>query len=311
MNYNNMIQILFLILPSFIVIALGAFLKMIKVANDSWVDILNKYGLWVGFPSLIFETLIRLDKSRVVVKLDVFYINIIFLLLLIITAIIITKAIKIRKRLANTFIICVFFGNVAYLGYPIIMSVFNNREAELSIIISIYVLVLFTVGIGWLEFSRSNEINIFRLLLNFLKNPFIIAITVGILFLVFDIKLPSYIEKAFVMLKASASPVVLIALGIFIYRKISLRNVFAPVLLLTFIKLIVVPLIFLMGSLIFNDINKFGVSVIESAMPLAITPFALSSMYDLEKETIGTAIVFSTLISMITLPFFIYLVKGL
>ena len=310
MNYHSIVQIFFLILPSFIVIALGSFLKMVNVAKDSWVDILNKYGLWIGFPSLIFETLIRLDRSRVVSKLDIFYVNILFLLFLILIALSITKIFDLRRKLANTFIICIFFGNVAYLGYPVVMSIFPNREAELSIIISIYVLVLFTIGIGWLEFSRDSKINIIKLMWNFLKNPFIIAITLGIVFLILGIRLPSYIEKAFVMLKASASPVVLFALGIFIYRKISLKKIFIPVLFLTAIKLILVPSIFLTGAVIFKNVNKFSVSIIESAMPLAITPFALASMYDLEKETIGTAIVFSTVVSMLTLPIFIFLIRS-
>ena len=310
MNFNEMIQIFFLILPSFIVIALGGFLKMVNVAKDSWVDILNKYGLWVGFPSLIFETLIKLDKNRVVSKIDIFIVNLIFLVFLIILAISITKLSGVKKKLANSFIICTFFGNVAYLGYPVVMSVFPNREAELSVIISIYVLVLFTIGIGWLEFGRSKRINLLKLILNFVLNPFIIAITIGIIFLMFEIRLPLYIEKAFVMLKASASPVVLIALGIFIYRRISLRKIFIPVLLLTGIKLVIVPTIFLTTTLLFQSVGKLSVSIIESAMPLAITPFALSSMYDLEREVIGTAIVFSTLLSMVTLPIFIYLVRS-
>ena len=304
-----MFEIFILILPSFIVIAVGGFIRGIRIADEKWVDILNRYGLWVGFPSLIFETLIRINRSDLAGKTDVFIANFAFLLGLFILTIVIMKLLKFSRVLINTFAICIFFGNVSYLGYPVVMSVFPERESELSIIISIYVMVLFTLGIGWLEYSKNRKLNLYRLLIKFITNPFIIAIVLGLIFIFFDIKTPVYIKRALEIMKASASPVVLIALGIFIFRRIDLKKVAVPVISLSILKLVVVPLIYITILYFFGDMDRFNVSVIESAMPLAITPFALSSIYDLDREIIGNSIVLSTLISMVTLPMFINLTK--
>jgi predicted permease len=42
-------------------------------------------------------------------------------------------------------------------------------------------------------------------------------------------------------------------------------------------------------------------------MPLAITPFALARQYDLDQEFIARSIVMSTVLSLISLPFWISL----
>jgi predicted permease len=52
-----------------------------------------------------------------------------------------------------------------------------------------------------------------------------------------------------------------------------------------------------------------AVTVVEAAMPLAVTPFALSSMYPMDREVLVTSIFVTTLLSALTLPLFISLVR--
>jgi predicted permease len=49
-------------------------------------------------------------------------------------------------------------------------------------------------------------------------------------------------------------------------------------------------------------VPSFAVSVVEAGMPLGVTPFALASMYPLEKDVLGSAVVLSTLLSVASLP---------
>ncbi len=306
-----MIEIFFLIVPSFIVIFAGSLLKAFKIADDVWTDVLNKYGLWIGFPSLIFETLIRLSKDELINASNLLIVNALFLIFLFLLTLSLMKLLKFNEVLTNTFSICIFFGNVAYLGYPVIMSVFPQKESELSIIISVYVMVLFTIGVGWLEYSRCRRLKLSRIILRLLANPFIISIVLGILFVILGIRVPDFLKKTLFILKSSASPVVLIALGVFIYRKINIKNVLVPVLVLSVVKLIVVPFLFTSLLILTVGIKGYSMSIIDSAMPLAVTPFALSSVYKLDKDIISNAIIVSTIISLITLPFLMNIIKAL
>ncbi|MBI5728261.1 MAG: hypothetical protein HY984_00740, partial [Candidatus Magasanikbacteria bacterium] len=53
--------------------------------------------------------------------------------------------------------------------------------------------------------------------------------------------------------------------------------------------------------------HTFRVSVIEAAMPLAITPFALAQVYPLDKRIIATTTIISTILSPLTLMAFVRL----
>jgi hypothetical protein len=74
--------------------------------------------------------------------------------------------------------------------------------------------------------------------------------------------------------------------------------------------LTVIPGLFYL-SIRLADANAYWVapSLIESAMPLAITPFALADTYELDKEFIARSIVLSTIVAVLTLPFWISLVQ--
>jgi predicted permease len=303
-----MLSIFLLVLPVFAVMGCGAILRLTNAADDVWVEILNRYGLYIGFPALIFESLLHVERSSLGEYIFICFLTTGLLFFIIILVWISSKAFRLDRVSANTFIICSFFGNIAYLGYPITTKVFQGVEAQVSLIIALYVFLLFTVGIFILEVSKTQRGCFLHILVNIVKNPFIISIVAGITFVLLRIRLPLPFERALQMLKESASPVVLVALGIFMVRKLKLRGILLSVSTLTSIKLFIVPLIFYGTGIALQMVPHFRVPVLEAAMPIAVTPFALSSVYPLDREVIAASIVVSTLLSIITLPLFIYIV---
>ena len=109
------------------------------------------------------------------------------------------------------------------------------------------------------------------------------------------------------MLSASASPVVLVSLGIFLARKIPLHSIWRSALMLSAVRLFIVPALFFALAAVTKSIEQYQVTVVEAAMPLAITPFALSSMYPLDRPLIVTVIFLTTVSSLLTLPLWIML----
>jgi len=177
-----------------------------------------------------------------------------------------------------------------------------------SIIISIYTLVLFSLGIFILEGSREHPKGWHQILARIAVNPFIVAIALGFIFIGLDIPVPALLYEALAMIRGSASAVVLISLGIFLAHRIPLRRVWRPTLVVTVLRLAVVPLLFyaIAGAIGLADAR--AVSVVEAAMPLAVTPFALSSMYPMDREVLVTSIFVTTVLSALSLPAFITLV---
>jgi predicted permease len=274
------------ILPLFLIIALGAFLKIIKVADDSWIKALNNFALYVAFPALIFNSFVTLKE----VESSLFFGN--MLLLLAVAVVIILFLWKQSKEIRNTYLICVVFGNIAYLGFPFITSLIFGSEQTVGIIIASSLIVFFGFIIAYMDFSKHRTFNIKRLL----KNPLLLAVALGCLVSISKVQLPAFLMKALSMLASSASPTALIALGLFLARKIEIDSSFWHAVAITTLKLLVLPTVFY-----FVD-RSWTIAIIEAAMPVAVTTFSLAEEYPMDKKATLYSIILSTVISAITLP---------
>ncbi len=304
-----MVEVFGFVAPVGLVIIGGVILRLSGAADSSWVEVLNRYGLYIGFPALIFLNLTEINTTELVAHLPVFGFNAAMLLAVMLTVYAVVRGIGLDLEMGNALIVSSFFGNVAYVGYPVVTSAFPGSEAEVSIVISVYTLVLFSIGVFILESSREHAKGIHQILGRIAVNPFIVAIVLGFIFTGFDLPVPAILHEALAMIRGSASAVVLISLGIFLAHRIPLRRVWRPALVLVALRLAVVPLVFFFaaGGVGLGDAR--AVTVVEAAMPLAVTPFALSSMYPMDREVLVTSIFVTTLLSALTLPLFISLVR--
>ena len=210
----------------------------------------------------------------------------------------------------RTLFICFVFGNVAYLGIPTLVQISGESILPTaSLIVAIYLFWMFSVGISFLDFTQNqNKKDVLKnIFVSLVKNPLIISIVLGIVVAKSGITLPIIIMKSLDMVTASVTPTVLIVIGLFLGKsKIGQPKDWIPVFLFSIITLMVLPAIFYFGVKIFGfSPNHFSSSIIQAAMPLAITPFALADKFDLRKGFIARSIVLSTILSVISLPFWI------
>ena len=117
----------------------------------------------------------------------------------------------------------------------------------------------------------------------------------------------SNVLRALEMTSVSVTPIVLIVIGIFIGNsKIGKLLEWIPIFIFSLLTLIILPAGFYYGVKLFGySPSVFSSSIIEAAMPLAITPFALADRYNLDKKFIARSIALSTTLSVISLPFWI------
>ena len=144
------------LLPLMFLVALGWVLKK-TIADDTWTDVLNKLAIYILFPALIFSGMIKV-KLETIDDFSFIYGNFILLVLVIFTLYFGLKYMGFKKSIVNTYVISVFFGNVGYLGFPIISSLIPNSEGLVSMHVALYTLILFTFGIGILEFSVHKKV---------------------------------------------------------------------------------------------------------------------------------------------------------
>ena len=291
------------ILPVYVTICVGLLLRWVAVADDSWVEVLNRYGLYVAFPVLVFVNLTGVSGAALVARLPVYASNAALVAGVFALMTLVTRLLSVERRWANTLVICSFFGNVAYLGFPIVSGLAPTREGELAVLIAIYVTILFTAGIILLELSQAKPQRAGKLFGSVLQNPFIVAILAAVAVAATGLQVPAPIAAALSMIKASASPVVLVALGIFLGAKRDWARVAGKAALLVALKMVIFPALFiLLGAVAFPG-ELFLPSILEAAMPIGVTLFALSSAYALEREAIAAAVVSGTTLAAISIPF--------
>jgi predicted permease len=307
-----MSQILYVIAPLFIIIFFSAVVQKFAVLGDEWSDVLNSFALNIGFPVLVFSALSRTpfsfaEHALVIVSNSVFIVAIFALTYFI------GKTVGIATRMLRTVFLCLVFGNVAYLGIPILVQTSGTAILPTaSLIAALYVFWVFTLGIAVLDMTLHQEFKniISDTVLNLVKNPLLIAIVLGIAVSAAKLSIPAVVASSLDMVTASVTPTVLIVIGLFIGRS-TIGNVgdWIPVFVFSFLTLLAMPAVFYVGvRLLGYAPSQFYASIIQAAMPLGITPFALADKYDLDKAFIARTIVLSTILSVVSLPLWIILV---
>ncbi|MDR2735219.1 MAG: AEC family transporter [Spirochaetota bacterium] len=321
------------VLPVFLIVLAGALCRIFAPSSASWEQGLSQYGMYVAFPALIINSLLKV-RGQLAIDGEIYLLNTILLLLLMAIPFIVTRWLKVARPLANTYIICIFFGNIGYLGFPIVTRLLGAEgfsaaalETSLALHISLYNIVLFSVGLLILEFSRKalhtpvtaspaisaaapSEIPSSASPLRAIAaNPLLLSVVAGVIIALCDIPLPDAIEEMIAILSQSATAVVLFGLGIFLPEVRFEKKTLGHVCALSVLGLLVVPLVFMAAQAIFRPEAEFQVSILEGAMPLAVSPFVLATSYPLIRNVIAGAILVSTALSVITVPFILHCIR--
>lgn len=307
-----MLDIFLVISPLFLIIFGSAFLVKIGVADVRWQEELNGFALKIGFPALIFSALAKMHFS-IAEQSDLLVANSIFLILSFLLAFVLGKLIRLNKKAFMSLFLCLGFGNVAFLGIPTLVQAYGETVLpEASLLAAVYLFWMFTIGIGFLEFwnQKKNGTVVYKILLRLIKNPLLLAVFFGLVFSYFGIRIPLVFQRSIDMLATSVSPVVLVVIGLFLGNiKFGKFKEWIPSGIFSITTLLILPAaFFLVIKALGLETEDFSLSIVDAAMPLAITPFALVQEYNLDKEFVARAIVLSTIFSVITIPFWIFIV---
>ena len=292
------------ILPLFLIILLGFVMMRIEVVRSGWVDILNKYALWVGLPSLIFVAIVRLDFKFSEYG-SLIFLNSAYLLCCILLAFPISVLFKTSLQTRRTLFLLLGFGNISYLGIPLLSNALGPEAIGPAILLSaVYPLWMFTFAIGLIEITGHQKVQTLIILKRLVTNPLLISVFMGILVSWLKIPIHGALIKTLDLFGQSVTAIVLFSLGIFLgAQQIGTSRQWLPVLGLSVLIMIILPGIFYFcarGSGM-NNI-QFRSSVLDAAMPMGLTAYAMTEQYELNALLTGRLVILSTALAAITLP---------
>lgn len=293
------------VLPLFLIILAGLLFSRTRAASSYWIDVLNKYALWIGFPALVINSLSQLDFEGGPI-LQLILINSAYIVSCILLAYPVSRLLKLSNLQRRTLFLIFAFGNVAYLGMPVLQNMMGDQILPVAAILSaVYVFWLLTLALVLVEVhAEEGQLHISKLMASLVKNPLLLSVLVGVLILAFTIRLPAALAKTISMFSGSVTPIVLFSLGIFMgYQSRGTLRDWAFTGVFVVITMILFPALFhlsIRGSNMPADYIK--ASILDAAMPLGLTPYALSQQYHLDTPFAARTVVLATMVSVVILP---------
>jgi len=225
-----------------------------------------------------------------------------------------SRIFRLPERKASVHILHTTFGNVVFLGYPLIDALFPDSTALFYA--AVYHLaqmtIIYTYGIYRLDSRKSSgneKVNLFSNLKK-LVNPNTIAFVAGFLFMVLGLNIPKTVHQTFSGIGSSTLYLSMIYIGMLVADfKPRMKDFGFDVLLLNFNKLLIAPLLvfFILALLIkFTGLSlsatAVGALVLQSAMPCMAIMVILAKNYGADEHAAMVNVFTTTIFGLITLP---------
>jgi predicted permease len=296
--------------PLFLVIFVGIGFGRKKPDCKPWIEILNNYALWVGLPALILVALSRIQWNLNLYGNLILW-NSVRIVLAILLVLPFSYLLKLKNQTRRMLFLAVSYGNVAYLGIPILRSSYGDQILpEATMISAVYIFWLFTLCIFMVEFYGDKKTSSKELFIRLATNPLLLAVLTGLIIALNEWKLPQVMLSGLDIFANSVTAVVLFSLGLFIGNQpIGKFMEWIPVLIFSLVILFVFPAVFLLITQPFIDLEMSRTWILEAAMPMGLTAYALCLKYDLNSEFASRTVVLSTLLALLSLPFWLIFLK--
>jgi predicted permease len=298
-----------IVLPLFLVILIGLTFSLAGAASISWVEVLNKYALWIGFPALVVFSLMQLEE-QISSYLPLILLNSAYLIACMGLVIILSRLFQLKPIMKKSLFLILPFGNIAYLGIPVLENTFGQDILPVAALLSaVYVFWMLTLALVLIEINGNNSFNLKKTTKNLLKNPLLVSVFIGIAIVAFEIPVPDFAKQTIQLFSQSVTAVVLFSLGIFIgMQKIGNPYEWLQVAVVSVTAMIILPaLLYLALHFAPLPSQELKATVIDASMPLGLTPYALSVQYKLETKLFARVVVFGTLISVVVIPMWIFI----
>jgi predicted permease len=287
------------IIIMFLIIFIGFICYKVKLIDNEVNKKLSSILLMLINPILIFNSYQQEFSKELLGGL---LISFVLAVITHVFGILISLILKKGKDKNNTVIeqfSCVY-SNCGFMGIPLVYGIFGNEGVlYLTAYMTIFNLFLWTHGII-LMVGKQDKKSLIKTLLS----PTLVAIIIGFILFVTQIKLPVIIQGAFVYIADMNTPLAMLIAGVTIAQT-NLKTVFSKVgiYIVVLIKLIIIPVVLLFVYSRF-PISKAVITtaILAAACPTATTGTLFALRYNKNALYASEIFAITTLISLATIP---------
>ncbi len=331
MDFSRAMDVLVICVPVFAVLGLGKLLGIKGKIKDEHCTFINWLVYTFSLPSLIFNEVARqrfdtfLDPAIIVMPL-------IGLVLMVLITMIIAKVNGYKGGFAAAFVFGTFWPNATYIGLPLCQNAFGSDGLAKAAIYNGFVLP-FVILFGYLLIgfygAGTGDVKIGTRIKNAFLNPILLSALAGIVVAVateqfrsedgaLNLPMPVIASATLLgsflkMIGSMGLPLALLAIG----ASLKWEQTRAHLGALSWsvgCKLIVHPLFTILLILALCPSASppaLGVAVILAGTPSAVAMYVISCQLGVERGFVSSMLLLSTVLSVITIPIWVYIVKGL
>ena len=298
----DIVMITYQMLALFLLLVTGYVAYKAHVTNDDAVRYLTKLVLNVSLPAQILVSFLS-NRGKVsnMTLLEVTGISLFCYVVYFLVGVVFVIVTHTPKKQRGTYIFMLLFGNVGFMGYPVIQAVFGINAMIYAVIFNVmFNFIIYSLGIILIGGEKTGKFNP-KLLIN---TPMVTALIALILFFT-PIPLPEYLNDALNYLGNLTTPLAMIIIGGTI-AKMKARELFNDwrIYVFTVFRLIVMPLAVLAAMNLLHEQQYLirGTAVVLAATPVATNATMLAIQYDGDVDLVSKGIFFSTVLSVVSIP---------
>ena len=204
-----------------------------------------------------------------------------------------------EKMDANVLTYGMIVSNSAFIGIPIIQSIYGSEAVMFASVFQIPIIVtMWTIGLALFK-----PIDHKHALKSVIRNPSVVAVLIGFIIMLTGIKFPIFIEKTISSIASCTTAISMFVVGS-ILADIEWNSLLdKKVLFFCSIRLIAYPfIVFIVLTFVNAPTLIKAIAVIMTGMPAGSTAAILAEQYGCDAKFAAKLILVSTALSVITIP---------
>ena len=309
--FDNIIFSANVILPVFLIVAIGTFLKYLRMIDDNFVSVSSKVVFNVTLPVLIFMKLSVIDAGSNFDWELILILYVIILFFFFVSWGLGNIFIRDNKKLGS-FVQGSFRSNMAVVGFAIVFNSYGDEGLAYAAIILAFLMPLYNVLsiiVLTVTAHTGNKTSYVKIVGEIFKNPLIMAALFSIPFSFFSIELNPIITKTGNYLAALSIPLALIGIGgslnLSVLKKSSSITFYSSI-----IKLILIPFTAVVIAAMLGYRGMFlGTVFIMIGSPTAIVSYIMAQAMGADSEVAGSIVLVTTVGAVLTISLGIFLMR--
>jgi predicted permease len=296
MNYNSLINLQGML---FLLVAAGIILRKKGILHEEAKAVLTDLVIYFILPCNIISSFLIEFNKKVLMEFAIILViaSLIQVVCLILANTLYRKEPDSRKKVLQYGTVC---SNAGFMGNPIAEGVYGAHGLMFASIFLIpQRIVMWSAGVSYFTESPNRKTVIKKVL----THPCIIAVYIGVFFLVTQLKMPEFLENTIRGVGGCTTTVSMVLIGT-ILAEVKIKSILDwGIVKYTVIRLFLIPFMVFIACRLFSiDKVLSGVSILLAGMPAGSTTAILAAKYNGDYIFATKCVVVTTLLSLVTIP---------